>query len=198
MPVSPVRTIYGAHPTAMQTPHLVTIKQAAAALGVDKSALESRLEAGRLKGKKERILSKDTWFIYKTELDQLMQKRSQRLFDEELPFDFTPPHLPAAVISEEEKELTLSEQFQLSLKLMSQEFSECLKQSLVHIHDLREQLRETEGKLLLLTDMEKRAAEDRQLLEDKDDALQAAHERISQLQSEVERLSRPWWRKLLG
>jgi hypothetical protein len=229
----------------MQSAPLVTVKQAAAALGVDKQTLEHRLETGRLKGKKERILAKDVWFIYKSEVEALMSRREERLFDESLgqtdfnpQFDASPlqagvplqggvplhqaTDLPAGTVitattvaspreflpdvlrdahllrNEDDHELPLKEQFQLSIKLMSEEFSRCMQSSLLHIQDLRDQLRHSEEKLLLLSDLEGRAAEDRQLVEDKDAALAVAHARIESLQADVERLSRPWWKKLLG
>ena len=202
----------------MQIDSVVTVKQAATSLGVERQALEQRLESGQLRGKKEKILSKDVWFIYKSELDALLAQKEQRLFGEPpeakeanrtylgpddwaaatfATFDFAPEQqkqLPA----EGEKELPLVEQFQLSLRLMSEEFSRCMQSSLEHIQQLREQLKEADSKLLLLVDMEKRAHEDRQQLEDKDAALALAHQRIANLQSEVERLSRPWWQKLFG
>jgi len=194
----------------IQSSPFVTIKQAAAALGVDKEAIEQRLENGRLKGKKERILSKDIWFIYKSELDALMNKRHERLFGDDHETatehetvsaafhqsDFNPPSLQELEL--EIAEPTMREQFHLSLRLMSEEFSRCMKASLDHIADLRAELRESEGKFRLIADMERRAAEDRQLIDDKDVALTKAHERIATLQDEVERLSRPWWKKLLG
>jgi hypothetical protein len=202
----------------IQSLPMVTVKQAAAALGVDKEALEDRLESGRLKGKKEKILAKDVWFIYKSELDALMSKRDQRLFGEGLGQtdfspNFDPNWLPAGTVltattivppatslleHEDNNDLPLTEQFRLSIKLMSEEFSRCMQASLVHIQDLRDQLTATESKLMLLPDLEVRAIEDRQLIEDKDAALTAAHTRIATLQADVERLSRPWWKKMLG
>jgi hypothetical protein len=190
----------------IQSSPFVTIKQAAAALGVDKEAIEQRLESGRLQGKKERILSKDVWFIYKSELDILMSKRHERLFGDDVfetvtveqfhQSDFQPPSLQELEL--EIAEPTLHQQYHLSLRLMSEEFSRCMQSSLDHIAILRGELREAAGKLLLITDMERRATEDRQLIDDKDAALTKAHERIASLQAEVERLSRPWWKKLLG
>lgn len=178
----------------------VTVKQAAAALGVTREAIEQRLESGRLRGKKEKVLSKDMWFIYKSEIDEIVQQKEQRLFAGEganEQTDFS-PRLPADALQEPPDQLTLQEQFQLSLRLMSEEFSHCMQSSLAHIQHLNEKLQESREQLLLLTDMEQRAAEDRQLLEDKDAALCTAHERIAQLNAEIARLSRPWWRKLIS
>jgi hypothetical protein len=178
----------------------VTVKQAAVALGVAKEAIEQRLESGRLRGKKEKVLSKDMWFVYQSEVDALLSQKEQRLFADEQTGEQTDfsPQLPAQPVAEEADMPTMQEQFQLSLRLMSEEFSRCMQSSLAHIQDLRDQLKTSESKLLVLTDMEQRAAEDRQLIEDKDAALCAAHERIASLNAQVEKLSRPWWKKILS
>jgi hypothetical protein len=184
----------------IESASFVTVKQAAAALGVAKEAIEQRLEAGRLRGKKEKVLSRDMWFVYRSEIDALLSQKEERLFaDEERAeqTDFS-PRLLVQPVAEETDMPTMQEQFQLSLRLMSEEFSRCMQSSLAHIQDLRDQLKTSESKLLLLTDMEQRAAEDRQLIDDKDAALAAAHERITALNAQVEKLSRPWWKKILG
>ncbi len=54
---------------------MVTVKRAAALLGIDKSVLRQRVSEGSLKGERRMIGSKEKWFLYCGELDALLDQR---------------------------------------------------------------------------------------------------------------------------
>jgi hypothetical protein len=59
----------------MQMQPMVTVKRAAALLGIDKSVLRQRVSEGSLKGERRMIGSKEKWFLYCGELDALLDQR---------------------------------------------------------------------------------------------------------------------------
>jgi len=65
----------------MQMHPMVTVKKAAALLGIDKSVLRQRLSEGSLKGERRMVGSKEKWFIYCGELDVLLDQRLPELVE---------------------------------------------------------------------------------------------------------------------
>jgi hypothetical protein len=59
----------------MQMQPMVTVKRAAALLGIDKSVLRQRVSEGSLKGERRMMGSKEKWFLYCGELDALLDQR---------------------------------------------------------------------------------------------------------------------------
>jgi hypothetical protein len=59
----------------MQSQPLVTVKRAAALLGLDKDELRKKLTTGEVKGEQREVGEKKKWFIYSGELEQLLTAR---------------------------------------------------------------------------------------------------------------------------
>lgn len=59
----------------MQEHPLISLKKAAAILGVDKGAIRERLSRGELAGEKRLVGSKEKWFIYAREIQSLLENR---------------------------------------------------------------------------------------------------------------------------
>jgi hypothetical protein len=198
---------------------MFTARQAAAALGIDQELLEEKLEAGVVPGLKKQILFTEKWFVTKAELDALLERRNDNLFDtapekeDEGVFDANPLVVDNHAPVDRTYEALPEGEFQAILSATTQEFSACLTRSLDLINELRRELQEKDIQLHLLTDMQKRTQTDSQTLADKEAELRSAElhierlkERVNQLQSEksslkqleekISKLSRPWWQKL--
>lgn len=59
----------------MQKHPMLTVKEAAVALGMDERSVREKLSLGQLKGEKKTVGQKDKWFIYKGEVDAALAKR---------------------------------------------------------------------------------------------------------------------------
>lgn len=66
----------------MRMQPLVTVKKAAAVLGVDKETIRTKLASGEIKGERRRVGSKDKWFVYPGELEQLVEQKEFLELDE--------------------------------------------------------------------------------------------------------------------
>lgn len=66
----------------MRIQPLVTVKKAAAVLGVDKETIRTKLASGEIKGERRRVGSKDKWFVYPGQLEQLMEQKDFLALDE--------------------------------------------------------------------------------------------------------------------
>lgn len=66
----------------MRMQPLVTVKKAAAKLGVDKETIRTKLASGEIKGERRRVGSKDKWFVYPGELEQLVEQKEFLELDE--------------------------------------------------------------------------------------------------------------------
>lgn len=58
----------------MQKQPLLTVRQAAAALGVGEKAIQEQLVSGQLKGEKKSEWLQDKWYVYKGEIDERVAK----------------------------------------------------------------------------------------------------------------------------
>src|ERR1700733_2003342 len=57
----------------MQIHPLVTVKKAAAVLGVDKKIIREKLTSGEIKGECRRVGEKDKWFVYHGAVQDLLE-----------------------------------------------------------------------------------------------------------------------------
>ncbi len=57
----------------MQIHPLVTVKKAAAVLGVDKKVIREKLTTGEIKGERRRVGEKDKWFVYHGAVQDLLE-----------------------------------------------------------------------------------------------------------------------------
>lgn len=61
----------------MPKQRLLSLREAADALGIDEKAVQAQLVAGQLKGEKKSAWLQDKWFVYKGEVDDLLAKQSK-------------------------------------------------------------------------------------------------------------------------
>jgi len=59
----------------MPKQRLLTLKEAADALGMDEKSVQAQLVAGQLKGEKKSAWLQDKWFVYKGEVDERLSKK---------------------------------------------------------------------------------------------------------------------------
>jgi hypothetical protein len=59
----------------MPKQRLLTLKEAADALGIDEKAVQAQLVAGQLKGEKKSAWLQDKWFVYQGDVDELLAKQ---------------------------------------------------------------------------------------------------------------------------
>ena len=71
---------------------MVTVKEAAAALGVDERTVREKLSGGQIRGEKKLVGLKEKWFVYRGEVEALIEKQRLPRYGESLQAQGTETH----------------------------------------------------------------------------------------------------------
>lgn len=66
----------------MQIHPMVTVKKAATVLGLEKTIIRDLLDNGVIKGERRVVGSKEKWFLYHSELQELLDKRMPHMVEQ--------------------------------------------------------------------------------------------------------------------
>lgn len=187
---------------------MVTVAEAAAALGIDERTVREKLSKDEWKGEKRLIGMKEKWFMFRGELDRQIerlrimrpQERASTVGLEEV-FESEPIEAqPIEVQDVPRTSQNLSIAIDEVLSKLTDEFSKQLNAEKEVSFALKKELDEKDRQLRLLPDLQKLAESERQAAELKamevealrkqiaalEEQRQAAEEQASQLKSEKE------------
>ena len=185
----------------IQKKPMVTVKEAAAALGVDERTIRDKLSNGEWKGEKQLVGLKEKWYMYHGEFERQVERlRSLRAgrtslegVDEVFTVEASRVESDTEAVSETTSEETppAANGFdgQVLEKLWSQieqRFLDRLENKDQFIGELRSELVEKDRQLKLLPDLEAIATRERQARQEREFEVEALRKQISLLTSENE------------
>lgn len=207
----------------MQKHPMVSVKEAAAALGCDERWVREKLNQGQLKGEKKTIGMKEKWFVYKGEIDAALAKRGQAatVLQPDNKQYFGVDEEVIDVVEDEAQDSRSSHQASLEevIRLIANQFAEKLEDEKLVKLQLQKELEEKERQLRLLPDLQKQAEQERKAaeiraleiealskqiaaLEEERHATESKLEKVESLESQVSalneqlrQLQKPWWKK---
>ncbi len=145
---------------------MLSVKEAAAALGCDERWIREKLNQGTLKGEKRTIGLKDKWFVYKGEIDAAIAKKGVTPTNtsnmEEAESDYfgveeeTIDVKAESQTDHDSKYITGLEEI---VKVIANQFAEKLDQQKELSIQLQRELEDKDRQLKLLPDLEKKLAE---------------------------------------
>lgn len=145
---------------------MLTVKEAAAALGCDERWIREKLNQGTLKGEKRTIGLKDKWFVYKGEIDSALAKKgtpaSSNLQSDESNADYFGVEEETIDVNAEtqvESENKYISGLEEIVKVIANQFAEKLDQQKEFTQQLQRELEDKDRQLKLLPDLEKKLAE---------------------------------------
>lgn len=168
---------------------MLTVKEAAEALGVDPRTIREKLSNGQLKGEKRLLGLKEKWYVNRGDVDSLIQEQRLRgvenhkgrvdtedlnefFDDDEDAIDVSPVEPGRA------SQANGTEQIEAVVRAMTRQFSEELEKSKVVLVQLKAELEDKERQIRLLPDLEKRAEEERKTREAKEFELSALRKEL--------------------
>ncbi|MDX2106222.1 MAG: hypothetical protein SFY67_07455 [Candidatus Melainabacteria bacterium] len=184
---------------------MLSVKEAAAALGCDERWIREKLNQGTLKGEKRTIGLKDKWFVYKGEIDAALAKKGTPAVNatnvEEADssyFGVEEETIDVKAESQSDTDNRYIAGLEEIVKVIANQFAEKLDQQKEFTQQLQRELEDKDRQLKLLPDLEKKLAEaqekefemkalEKQLLaleEKKAEAQKAAEEIIEKISSE--------------
>ncbi len=155
----------------MQKHPMLSVKEAAAALGCDERWIREKLNLGLMKGEKRNIGLKEKWFVYKGEIDAALAKKSGQALgkpppqaDETTYFGVEPES--ETIDAEEVHDNSDTEASGVStptledvVRVIANQFAERLDQQKEFNFRLQRELEEKDRQLRLLPDLQRQAAE---------------------------------------
>ncbi len=170
---------------------MISVKDAADALGVDPRTIREKLATGQLKGEKRLQGLKEKWFVYRGEIESLLEQQRLRGFSMQdrvstqgMPEFFTEDTAESIDIdevdpdSEETGVVPNSSQLEVVIRAITKQFSEELQKTQEVLLSVKKELDEKDRQLKLLPDLEKKWEEERI-------ARNMATRQLERLQSEV-------------
>lgn len=175
---------------------MLTVKQAAVALGLDERSIRERLIQGQLKGEKRMIGLREKWFVFGGAIETELQKKremeglqgqmsfapnEQTITVEAQPFDATPDDTSDADSGDWDDSPNLSIIVEQLMKPLVEKVS-----AQAHALSEKDRIIEEQGRQLrLLPDLEKQAEEIRKTAEVKSFEVGALSKQVSALQEEL-------------
>jgi DNA repair exonuclease SbcCD ATPase subunit len=179
---------------------MVTVAEAAAALGIDERTVREKLSKDEWKGEKRLIGMKEKWFMYRGELDRQIERlrilrpqeriSSKGMEDVFESVDTVETHTVDAQSVEIANESRVGTKVDIALdevlSTIAEQFSKQLNAEKEIVFSLKRELDEKDRQLRLLPDLQKRAEEDRQAAQINELEAIALRKQIAALQSEQE------------
>jgi chromosome segregation ATPase len=169
---------------------MVTVAEAAAALGIDERTVREKLSKDEWKGEKRRIGMKEKWFMYRGELDRQIERL--KITPKERPStegldgffageatDAETVESPAIEVQNERISIAIDE----VLGKLTEQFSKQLNNEKEVVFTLRKELEDKERQLRLLPDLQRQAEEERKAAELKSLEAEALRKQIEAMQS---------------
>jgi DNA repair exonuclease SbcCD ATPase subunit len=177
---------------------MVTVAEAAAALGIDERTVREKLSKEEWKGEKRMIGMKEKWFMHRGELDRQVERlrimRPQErvsthgmesVFESEETIDTqTVDAQSVEVQSGNQTSEKISIAIDDVLTKLTEQFSRQLHAEKEVIFTLKKELEEKDRQLRLLPDLQKRAEEERQAAELKELEAEALRKQIVAMEAE--------------
>lgn len=145
---------------------MLSVKEAAAALGCDERWIREKLNQGTLKGEKRTIGLKDKWFVYKGEIDAALAKKGASPANtntteetDSAYFGVEEETIDVNAESENEAESRYITGLEEIVKVIANQFAEKLDQQKEFTQQLQRELEDKDRQLKLLPDLEKKLAE---------------------------------------
>jgi len=172
---------------------MVTVAEAAAALGIDERTVREKLSKDEWKGEKRRIGMKEKWFMYRGELERQIERLKitpkERASTEGLDGFFAGEatdaetiESPAIEVQNERISIAIDE----VLGKLTEQFSKQLNNEKEVAFTLRKELEDKERQLRLLPDLQKQAEEERKAAQLKSLEAEALRKQIEAMQSAQE------------
>lgn len=177
---------------------MVTVKEAASALGIDERTVREKLSNEEWRGEKKLVGLKEKWFMHRGELDRQVErlklsKPEERItlqgmdtvFDDSSAIDaeISEP-LPEEAAPKVELGNFTNQVVETLWNQFSNKFLEQLEVKNQLIGELRAELSEKDRCLKLLPDLEKRAEEDRKAAELKAFEAEALHKQLAAIEEQ--------------
>jgi hypothetical protein len=196
---------------------MVAVKKAAALLGVNKVELRAKLSAGQIQGECQVVGEKEKWFIYSSELDNLLDsmpglvEAKERTTLDGLQKFFEPGSTPSIVqdviyaeplqvecVVETSQETGIEPALDLNkvIESLTIEFAYRLTEEHQKVLRLRDQLHEKDLVVQRLAPMEKALQLEVRQGCVKEVELKNLRSLVENLESDIARLRTPWWKRI--
>lgn len=152
----------------MQKHPMLSVKEAAAALGCDERWIREKLNQGLMKGEKRNIGLKEKWFVYKGEVDAAVAKKTGQQHSKLMREDSSEvsyfgvddgESIDAEVQTEPAEQTSVSPVLEELVRVIANQFAERLDQQKDVAFRLQRELEQKEQQLRLLPDLQKQLAE---------------------------------------
>ena len=201
----------------MQIHPMVTVKKASLVLGLEKELIRERLVSGELQGERRMVGTKEKWFIYAGCVEELLEKQrlpqlmneSERIslggmnqfFEGEAAEVQSEPPLEEAETMEGEASTALAERIadpDQIIRNLSIEFAYKLAQEHQAVLQLMQEIESKDIALKRLTNLEMNTSLDKMSLDNKDCEIKTLQSHVVFLESQIDHLKKPWWKKLFS
>jgi excisionase family DNA binding protein len=188
----------------------ISVKEAAALLGVTTRTVQYKLQNGDLKGNRAKnqfgVLE---WRIYPNKEIQQAASSKAAILQQENKLYFEPDEEYTETIDAEEvidstdsptswRDIEM-ERLEIMAEKLMKPLAQRLEAQAVAITEQQKIIEDQKRQLLLLPDLQKQAEEERKTAQDKIFEVESLKKQIAALETEkAERLIKPWWKKLLG
>lgn len=183
---------------------MVTVAEAAIALGIDERTVREKLSKDEWKGEKRMIGMKEKWFMYRGELDRQVERLKilrpkERVSTNGMESVFESSEaIEAETVDAQTVEIKNSERADESISIaideviskLTEQFSKQLNVEKEVVFSLKKELEDKERQLRLLPDFQKQAEDERKAAELKEleaEALRKQIEAMQELQAQAER-----------
>jgi hypothetical protein len=191
---------------------MVAVKKAAALLGVDKRDLRTKISAGQIQGECRVVGEKEKWFLYSSELDNLLDsmpglvEAKERTNLEGLQKFFEPDALPELVVAEpiqidgvvatvSASPVETAAAVEEMLQSLSIEFAYRLADEHQKVITLRDKMQQAELEVQRLAPMERALVLEVKQGCLKDVEIKNLQKDLDRLQLELSALKQPWWKR---
>lgn len=170
---------------------MLTVREAASALGIDERTVREKLTSGHIKGEKRLIGLKEKWFVYRGEVETLLERQRLPRFDERPgqsveSFDASPEGESDESYVDAEVNERATSQVEELVTIIARQFAEKLDEEKRYIYELKKELEEKDRQLKLLPDLEKRLREEENQVNLEAQRASSLEKQISAMKAEFE------------
>lgn len=203
---------------------LVTVKQAATALGVDKEVIRNMIDIGAVRAERRFVKNRERWFLYQEEVQDHLAKRAQELSAqasrttmEGLGEFFTEPdsvidgnedepeHVVVTEVAEHEEDhpdrlylQTQQSSIDQMLHSLTIEFAHRLCEERQIICNLQQQLDERNGLLAKIPDLTETLDQVKSIQAAREAEIAELKKHVADLESDLAWWKKPWWNRWFG
>lgn len=180
---------------------MLSVKDAAAILKCSKRWVKDQLDQGKLQGEKRSVGLKDKWFVYRSEIDAVLENNVSTDSDmqdqdggapgqDAESFGLSVEDTETIETHTGEKNIVPARNTSVSelVKLLVQEFAAQIDQHAQLNLQLRQELEDKEQQLLRIPDLQKQAEDEKLSAQSKEQELQALKKEIEELRTQKDQL----------